>query len=90
MSRETTRKAFARALRRLRADRHVRQEDVACAIGVTGAAVSSWERETSIPTLDNVWKLADYFGVSAAEVMGKTEVVSKEIIAPAVTGDSNA
>ncbi len=34
----------------------------------------------SQPTPDKLWALADYFGVSVAEVMGKVEVTTREII----------
>lgn len=44
--------------------RDVRQEEVAEACGVSGAAVSRWESDQKLPRDENVWRLADYLGVT--------------------------
>ena len=81
MTSAATKESVARSLRRLRAERRLKQSDVANAIGVTSQAISQWERAVSQPTSDKLWALADFFGVSVAEVMGKVEVTTREIIA---------
>lgn len=77
---EQKRAAVSTALRRLRAERNLRQADVASAIGVSPQAVSLWEQGKAQPTTDKLWALADYYSVSVAEVMGKVEVTTREII----------
>lgn len=69
------------AIRRLRTERHLTLADVANGIGVSKAAVSLWESGKSTPSAFRLWALADFYGVSVAEVMGKVEVTTREIIA---------
>ena len=77
-----TKECFARSLRRLRAESMLKQSELAEAIGVSGQSISLWERGKTIPGSDKIWALADYFGISVAEVLGKVETVSKENIPP--------
>ena len=55
-------------------------KDVATALGVSTQTVSLWEHAKTRPTSDKLWAIADFFGVSVAEVMGKVEVTTREII----------
>ena len=71
----------ASALRRLRLERRLTIEQVATICGVTKQAIGRWEKGETLPTLEKVWILSDYYGVSVAEVMGKVEVTTREIIA---------
>ena len=80
MDQVMTKESFARSMRRLRAERAMKQNDVASALGVTVQTVSLWERAKTQPTPDKLWAIADFFGVSVAEVMGKVEITSREII----------
>lgn len=75
----------ANALRRLRVERRLTIEQVASICGVTKQAVGRWEKGETLPTIDKVWILSDFFGVSVAEVMGKVEVTTREIIAAPTT-----
>lgn len=47
------------------------------AVGVTNAAVSKWKKGT-IPNGMTLQKIADYFGVSVAHLMGEDEAVLHE------------
>ena len=68
------------AMRRLRSERHLTLADVAKGVGVSSASVSLWELGKSTPSAVSLWALADYYGVPVAEVMGKVEVTTREII----------
>lgn len=75
------RQQIANAICRLRTERKLTQAEVARAIDVEPATISAWELGKSTPQSDKAWLLADFFGVSVAEVMGKVEVTTREIIA---------
>lgn len=47
------------------------QADLANAIGVRLNQVSKWERDLEVPRLDNAIKLADVFGISLNELVGR-------------------
>ena len=55
-------------IRQLRQEKHVRQETLAEALGVSGQAVSKWETGASEPDIALLPKLASYFGVSIDEL----------------------
>ena len=58
------------AIRRLRKERNVTQEELANAVGVTAQAVSKWERNEGYPDVTMLPKIARYFGVSLDAVYG--------------------
>lgn len=74
--------AMAANLRRLRAEKSERegrefnkgisQAEVAQAVGLDVNTVSNYELGRSVPTFSNMWKLADYYGVSLDEIGGRT------------------
>ncbi len=51
----------------------VSQEELAKIAGVSSGAVSKWERDISIPDLDVLCKLADYFQISLDELVGRKQ-----------------
>jgi transcriptional regulator with XRE-family HTH domain len=57
-------KNFGRKLRGLREERDLKQSEVAKAVHVGKAYVSSWENGKSKPSLDSIVGLANLFGVS--------------------------
>lgn len=61
---------IAGGIRAQRAKLHVNQKEVAEAIEVNQATVSAWENRGCI-TLENAWKLADYYGISIDELAGR-------------------
>ena len=50
------------------------QEDLAVIVGVSAGAVSKWERGISVPDVDILIRLADYFNVSVDYLLERTDV----------------
>ena len=55
-------------IKQLRQDKHIKQDTLADAIGVSAQAVSKWETGASDPDIALLPKLANYFGVSIDEL----------------------
>ena len=58
---------IARNLKRLRLDMGLTQEDLAERVGVTGQAVSKWERDECYPDITLLPGLANCFDVPCTE-----------------------
>ena len=48
------------------------QEQLAQVLNVSPAAVSKWERDLATPSSELLWALADFFGCSIDELVGRT------------------
>ncbi len=55
-------------IKQMRQDKHIKQDTLADAIGVSAQAVSKWETGASDPDIALLPKLANYFGVSIDEL----------------------
>ena len=55
-------------IKQLRQEKHIKQDTLADAIGVSAQAVSKWETGASDPDIALLPKLANYFGVSIDEL----------------------
>ena len=55
-------------IKQLRQEKHIKQETLADAIGVSAQAVSKWETGASDPDISLLPQLANYFGVSIDEL----------------------
>ena len=55
----------------LRTNHHISQGELAGALGVTSALVSSWERGERIPVVPKLLKLCDIFNVSTDYLLGR-------------------
>ncbi len=64
---------IADAVRRLRKERKISQEELANALGVTAQAVSKWERNEGYPDITLMPNIAHFFDVSLEEVYGLME-----------------
>lgn len=66
----------------LRRSKGLTQEQLAAEVGVSSAAVSKWENQNTIPDIDTLCMLADYFEVTVDELLGRKDTVyqSKEEI----------
>lgn len=53
----------------LRKLKNVSQKDIADAVGVSVFAVSKWETGKTIPTGDNLRKMAEYFGCEPEDIL---------------------
>ena len=49
----------------------ISQEELAGIVGVSAGAVSKWERDISLPDLDVLCNLADYFQITVDELLGR-------------------
>lgn len=49
----------------------ISQEELAGIVGVSAGAVSKWERDISLPDLDVLCSLADYFQITVDELLGR-------------------
>ena len=56
----------------LRKSKNLLQREVAFACGLTTAAYGSYEKGDREPTLKTLCKLADFFGVTVDELLGRT------------------
>ena len=60
-------------IRELRKEECETQVQVAEALGIAEQHYQKYERGASLPNLENVWKLADHFGVSIDYLVGRSE-----------------
>ncbi len=60
-------------LRELRKEECETQVQVATDIGIFEQQYQKYERGASLPNLENLWKLADHFGVSVDYLIGRSE-----------------
>lgn len=56
-------------IKRLRLQRHLTQENLAEAFGVSQATIAAWENGTRKPTIDCIPKIAEFFGVTIDEII---------------------
>ena len=75
-------------LRDLRESRNLKQTDVANALCISNKILSSYERNISVPTLDNLKHLCEFYNVSADYLLqielSKADLPSEEAAAPMV------
>ena len=65
---------FSQNVRILRESEKLKQSELAQKLGVTQRKVSYWETGKIEPNLEDLWKLADLFGVSVDELIGRTPI----------------
>ena len=63
---------FGKTILELRKKKNVTQEELAAELGVTAAAVSKWENGYTLPDILMLCALADYFGTTTDELLGRT------------------
>lgn len=75
-------------LRDLRESRNLKQTDVANALNISNKILSSYERNISMPTIDNLKNLCEFYNVSADYLLqielSKEESAPEETTAPVV------
>ena len=64
---------IGRNILELRKQKQITQEDLAAELGVTAAAVSKWENNYTLPDILMLCALADYFGITADELLGRKQ-----------------
>ena len=65
----------------LRMQKGIMQEDLAAELGATAAAVSKWENGYTLPDILMLCALADFFGVTTDELLGRNTQVKYAVIA---------
>lgn len=68
-------------IQELRKQKNIKQEDLAAELGVTAAAVSKWENGYTLPDILMLCALADYFQVTADELLGRAKKWKRAIVA---------
>ena len=61
---------FSERLKELRKERNISAKQLSKAINVSDAAIIRWENKQRIPSMENIYKIAIYFGVSADYLLG--------------------
>ena len=70
---KTPSEAFGEALRQVRAEKDLSQEEAALAIGIDRAYYGALERAVKSPTLKTIWKIADALGVPPSALLIRAE-----------------
>jgi len=68
---------FATNLIKLRKSRNINQIELGEAIHYSSKAISKWENEETIPSIEVIKTIADYFGVTVDEIISDKDVVRK-------------
>ncbi len=63
-------KAFCERLRELRKDANLTAKMLAKEIGVSDATIIRWENGNITPSIDHLYNIAKYFGVSSDYLIG--------------------
>ena len=64
----------------LRKEKGMTQEEMAAELGVTAAAVSKWEKGATLPDVLMLCAIADYFGVTTDELLGRVRELKKLVL----------
>lgn len=75
----TMSETFGQRFTRLRKQRGLTQEELGEKLGISGQAVSKWEKDASMPDVGILVDLSEILGVSLDELLGK-EVVNTRIV----------
>ena len=67
-------------IKELRIEKNLTQEELAAELGVTAAAVSKWENGYTLPDILMLCALADFFGVTADELLGRNTAQKQAIV----------
>lgn len=67
-------------IQNLRKQKGLSQEQLAEAVGVSRQAVSKWEAEQSVPDIDKIILICDYFGVTTDYILRNEEMSCTETV----------
>ncbi len=65
-------RVFGERLKSLRAEKNIGQNALAKELDISNASVSYWETGKQMPTAEAIFKIAQYFDVSADYLLGIT------------------
>jgi len=63
-------KIFCERLKELRLEHNLTTIELAKELGVGDSSISRWENGLRVPSIDNLYNIAVYFGVSADYLIG--------------------
>ena len=75
---------FSENLTNLMLDNDISNVKLGKILGVSDTAVMKWKRGEAIPAVDKVMNIADYFGISLDELLGKPITTERTISLPLV------
>lgn len=67
------RRTFGERLKQLRSEAGIGQNKLAETLQISNASISYWETAKQEPTAEAIFKLAQYFNVSADYILGLTD-----------------
>lgn len=67
-------------IQELRKQKGITQEELAAELGVTAAAVSKWENSYTLPDILMLCALADFFGITTDELLGRNKQTQYAVI----------
>lgn len=65
---------IAKRIKDLMKNEKLTQMQLANALGIGQSSVSDWINAKSEPSIENLWKLADFFDVSVDYLIGRKEI----------------
>ncbi len=63
---------YGQIFKEYRTEKKLSQRDLAQATGISQQAISFWEQDKRTPNMDDCIKLADFYGVTLDELVGRT------------------
>lgn len=73
---------FYKILKLLRAEKHMSQQELADALGISKSAINMYERGERQPNFETLETIADYFNVDMDYLLGRTTKTTK-VLSPA-------
>ena len=64
---------FSTRIKQLRNERNLTMTDISNTLNIKMQSVQKWENKLNIPSADNIYALAELFGVSIDYLCGRTE-----------------
>ena len=77
---------FYKILKLLRAEKHMSQQELADALGISKSAINMYERGERQPNFETLETIADYFNVDMDYLLGRTTKTTKVISPTKETG----
>ena len=62
---------YGKIFKELRIEKELSQRELAEATGISQQAISFWEQDKRTPKMDDCIKLADFYGISLDELVGR-------------------
>lgn len=80
---------FGKRLKELRENKNLRQSDIAKECGIAVPSYANWEQGRTLPPINQIPVLADFFGVSADYLLGVSKKEAAERLISRMEGLSD-